>query len=122
VTVGCATPPSGHRRRPSATSGTLTFDPGASTQPLSVTIRADALAEGVETFRVDLSGPTGAAIAYGQATGRIHDPGNLFTLAPCRVLDTRDAAGQYGGPALVAGQSRAFTLAGRCGIPASARA
>ncbi len=41
------------------------------------TVCADAVAEGVETFRVDLSGPSGAAIAYGQATGRIHDPGNL---------------------------------------------
>jgi hypothetical protein len=103
-------------------SGTLTFDPGVSTLPLSVTVRADALAEGVESFRVDLSGPSGAAIAYGQATARIHDPGNLFTVAPCRVLDTRDPAGPYGGPALGAGQSRAFALAGRCGIPASARA
>ena len=84
-------------------SGTLTFDPGVSTLPLSVTVRADALTEGVETFRVDLSGPSGAAIAYGQATGRIHDPGNLFTVAPCRVLDTRDPAGPYGGPALGAG-------------------
>ena len=85
------------------TSGTLTFDPGVSTLPVNVTVRADALAEGVETFRVDLSGPSGAAIAYGQATGRIHDPGNLFTVAPCRVLDTRDPAGDYGGPALGCG-------------------
>ena len=104
------------------TSGTLTFDPGVATRPVSVTVHADALTEDVETFRVDLSGASGAAIAYGQATGRIHDPGNLFTVAPCRVLDTRKAAGPYGGPALGAGQSRAFTLAGRCGIPASARA
>jgi hypothetical protein len=103
-------------------TGTLTFDPGVSTRPVSVTILADTLAEGVETFRLDLSGPSGASIAHGQATGRIHDPGNLFTLAPCRVLDTRDPAGPYGGPALAAGESRPFVLAGRCGIPASARA
>ena len=103
-------------------AGTLTFDPGVSALPFSVTVRADTLAEGVESFRVDLSGPSGAAIAYGQATGRIHPPGNLFTVAPCRVLDTRDPAGPYGGPALGAGQSRAFALAGRCDIPASARA
>ena len=75
------------------TSGTLSFDPGVPTLPLPVTVRADALAEGVETFRVDLAGPSGAAIAYGQATGRIHEPGNLFTVDPCRVLDTRDPAG-----------------------------
>jgi hypothetical protein len=104
------------------TSGTLSFDPGVSTRTLNVTIRADAATEGVETFRVDLSGASGATIAYGQATGRIHDPGNLFTVTPCRVLDTRDATGPYGGPALAAGQTRAFTLADRCGIPTSANA
>ncbi len=103
-------------------SGSLVFDPGVTSRPVNVPILADALAEGVESFRLNLSGPTGAAIAYGQATGRIHDPGNLFTVAPCRVFDTREAAGAYGGPALGAGQSRSFTLAGRCGIPASARA
>jgi hypothetical protein len=103
-------------------SGALTFAPGVTTQPVSVTIHADALREGIETFRVDLSGPTGAPIAYGQAMGRIHDPGSFFTLAPCRVFDTRRPPGPYGGPALVAGQSRVFALAGECGIPASARA
>jgi hypothetical protein len=104
------------------TAGTLTFDPGVSTRALSVTVHADAAAEGVESFRVDLSGASGAAIAYGQASGRIHDPGNFFTLAPCRVLDTRNSPGPYGGPALQAGQSRTFVLAGQCGLPASARA
>jgi hypothetical protein len=103
-------------------SGTLTFDPGVTTQPVNVTIHADALKEPVETFRVELSAPVGAAIAYDRATARIHDPGNYFSVTPCRVLDTRGPAGDYGGPALAAGQSRAFTLAGRCGIPASATA
>lgn len=45
-----------------------------------------------------------------------------FTLAPCRVADTRGPVGPFGGPALSAGVSRAFTLAGVCGIPASASA
>ena len=50
-------------------------------------------------------------------------PGTDFhTLTPCRVLDTRNAAGPYGGPALAAGAQRLFTLAGRCGIPATAQA
>jgi len=83
---------------------------------------ADALAEGVETFRVDLSGASGAALAYGQAVGRIHDPGQFFSVTPCRVLDTRGAVGPHGGPAMAAGESRTFGLAGRCGIPSSARA
>jgi hypothetical protein len=105
-------------------SGTLTFAPGVSTQSVSVTIHAGELKEAVEAFRVDLSDPHCAAIAYGAATGRIHDagPGSFFTLDPCRVLDTRGPAGDYGGPALAAGQSRTFTVAGRCGIPPSATA
>jgi hypothetical protein len=47
-------------------------------------------------------------------------PSDFFTVQPCRALDTR-VAGAYGG-ALVAGTSRVVTLAGRCGVPASARA
>jgi uncharacterized repeat protein (TIGR01451 family) len=48
---------------------------------------------------------------------------DFFTIEPCRLLDTRDAAGPYGGPALVAGQDRTFVAIGpRCGIPATAKA
>jgi hypothetical protein len=46
----------------------------------------------------------------------------FYTVPPCRVLDTRNPAGALGGPALRAGTARRFPLAGRCGIPASARA
>jgi hypothetical protein len=45
-----------------------------------------------------------------------------YTVAPCRVLDTRDPAGPWGGPALAGGNDRAFTIAGRCGIPSTATA
>lgn len=45
----------------------------------------------------------------------------LFTLTPCRAVDTRNAIGPLGGPALAGGASRTFTLAGACGIPAGAK-
>lgn len=45
---------------------------------------------------------------------------HFYTVTPCRVLDTRNANGPLGGPALVANQVRDFTIAGSCGIPASA--
>ena len=49
-------------------------------------------------------------------------PASLFhALTPCRVLDTRDANGTYGGPALFAGQARSFVIRGRCGVPATAK-
>jgi CSLREA domain-containing protein len=47
---------------------------------------------------------------------------SLFTLPPCRVIDTRGATGPLGGPALAARATRDFVLVGTCGIPASARA
>jgi hypothetical protein len=49
-------------------------------------------------------------------------PSSFHTLPPCRVLDTRDATGPYGGPALASGIERNFVLAGQCGIPANAKA
>ncbi len=45
----------------------------------------------------------------------------FYTLTPCRVLDTRNPTGPYGGPSLAAGAERVFVVAGQCGIPASAR-
>ena len=45
----------------------------------------------------------------------------FYSLAPCRVLDTRGSTGAYGGPALAGGASRNFVLTGVCGVPASAR-
>jgi hypothetical protein len=44
----------------------------------------------------------------------------FYTLTPCRVIDTRDPAGPLGGPSLPANGQRSFTVAGACGIPASA--
>lgn len=52
----------------------------------------------------------------GRAASRLH------TLAPCRLLDTRGAQGPFGAPALGAGTTRLFLVAGRCGVPTTARA
>jgi hypothetical protein len=46
----------------------------------------------------------------------------FFTVPPCRLVDTRNAAGPYGGPALAGGSQRSFDLAGQCGIPLTAKA
>ncbi len=46
----------------------------------------------------------------------------FYTLTPCRLLDTRGAAGPLGGPALPAFGQRAVTLTGACGVPAGATA
>ncbi len=48
----------------------------------------------------------------------------FIALTPCRVADTRGNGftGEYGPPGLVAGATRDFTIAGQCGIPATAAA
>jgi hypothetical protein len=46
----------------------------------------------------------------------------FYTVTPCRVVDTRNAAGPYGGPAVAANSTRTFVFWGRCGIPSGATA
>ena len=47
----------------------------------------------------------------------------FYPLTPCRVVDTRNGTGPFGGPSLAAGATRSFPLpASACGIPATAQA
>jgi hypothetical protein len=47
----------------------------------------------------------------------------FYPLTPCRVLDTRNADGDLGGPYLVSGQERDFpVLESNCNIPSTAQA
>ena len=56
-----------------AASGTLTFTPGQTSQPLSVTVNGDLLNEADVTFNVNLSAATNATIADNQGVGTIVD-------------------------------------------------
>ncbi len=107
-----------------AASGQLTFDAANLTRTVAVAVNVDSLAEHSEEFKLRLSNPSGGTpLVYGgEGTGRILDPGNFHTLEPCRIVDTRATNGPLGGPALVAGADRMFTLAGTCDVPASATA
>ena len=47
----------------------------------------------------------------------------FYPLTPCRIADTRGAAGTFGGPSLAAVTQRSFpVLSSACGIPATAQA
>jgi hypothetical protein len=60
---------------------------------------------------------------FTQTPTRTPTPGlAYFTLAPCRVADTRSPIGPYGGPALAANADRTFVIANQCGVPLAARA
>ena len=65
-----------------ATSGTLTFAPGATTRTVSVAIFGDTARESNETFRVTLSGPTNSTLARAAAIGTIlnDDPALVRTV------------------------------------------
>jgi hypothetical protein len=54
-----------------STSGTLTFNPGQTTQPISVVINGDVSFESDETFLVNLSNPVNAIINDAQGLGTI---------------------------------------------------
>ena len=48
--------------------------------------------------------------------------GSFNAVVPCRILDTRNPTGAYGGPALADAGTRTFVLAGQCAVPAGATA
>ena len=88
------------------------------------TLTVSGLEAATYFFAVDSSAdpvddPTGASGPYTlNVTGNFGNPSaGYYTLTPCRVIDTRDAVGAYGGPALAAGASRSIAMLGRCAIP-----
>jgi pimeloyl-ACP methyl ester carboxylesterase len=130
-------------------SGDVTVCPGGSaliqvtfagTPPYSVQwwdgltqsgIRASAVTRTVNpvattTYGVRLfSDAACAGTAGGSATVTVDTSascGSFYTVQPCRVVDTRGAIGDYGGPALSVGEDRQFVLAGLCGVPPTAKA
>jgi hypothetical protein len=75
-----------------------------------VTVGPDLTFNGVsDAFIVKIAGPPIPATSF-------------YTLTPCRLVDTRDPAGPWGGPALSAGAVRTFVIVGRCSVPATANA
>jgi hypothetical protein len=51
----------------------------------------------------------------------VNPAARLNTVPPCRIVDTRNAPGAFGGPAISGGGTRTFALAGQCGVPPSAK-
>jgi hypothetical protein len=71
-----------------ATSGTLTFAPGVTSQTVNVAILGDTTSEPDETFSVALSNPSGGVIARGTATGTItNDDQPPATLPSASIAD-----------------------------------
>lgn len=69
-----------------------------------------------------------AAVAAGlfltASEARALGPLSFYSVAPCRLVDTRGPTGVTGGPALAAASTRNFPIrgVGTCGIPSTAKA
>ena len=72
-----------------AVSGTATIAPGHKTTTITVLVKGDILVEPDDTFYVDLSSPTNAAIAHSRGTGTIKndDPTPSLSVADEAVVE-----------------------------------
>src|SRR5439155_3012324 len=64
-----------------AASGTVTFAPGQTSQPVTVNVVGDTKFEPDETFSVNLSNPNNATILVGTGTGTILNDDSQPTIA-----------------------------------------
>jgi hypothetical protein len=63
------------------------------------------------------------ALVFVSAAPALADgPFQFFPVTPCRVADTRNAAGVNGGPAITVFTTRMFRIQGNCGVPVGAKA
>jgi len=110
----------------------ITLWPAGQAQPLVSTLNAP---DGsiLANAAIVPSGTAGAINVFAtQDTESIIDVNGYFSsggtlqfypLTPCRVLDTRNPAGAFGGPAIAGGTSRSFPIpSSACGVPATATA
>ena len=63
-----------------------------------------------------------AVLLVGTAVAQAGGPYQFYSVTPCRVIDTRNPNGTFGGPALVANTTRNFPIRNNCGIPLTAQA
>jgi photosystem II stability/assembly factor-like uncharacterized protein len=104
-----------------ADAGAFAFDPASATWT-SIVAGAAPLhgywsVEGVPALHAVRFG------TYGKGVWDYMPPPGLkfHTLAPCRVIDTRQAPSSLAGPALQPSAARVFVIAGVCGLPGTAR-
>jgi uncharacterized repeat protein (TIGR01451 family) len=110
------------------TIGALTAGSGNHTATFTVTV-ANPLSASVSqisnTTTIADDGTNGTDPTPGNNTGSDTTPvlnGLFYAITPCRLVDTRNPNGPYGGPALPGASTRVFVAAGQCGIPADAKA
>ncbi|MGA3212350.1 MAG: Ig-like domain repeat protein [Terriglobales bacterium] len=90
----------------------------------TATCTTTTLAVGTDTMVAIYSGDSnygGSIGAFSQLVNPVAASLQFVTVTPCRVVDTRKADGEFGGPAIPGGSLRSFAIpSGACGIPATA--
>ena len=120
---------------PRGTLGYLTLWPSGQSQPLVATLNSIDGRVKSNAAIVPAGANGGVSVFATDTTDVILDINGYFVagsnpsalafyaLTPCRVADTRNAAGPLGGPSLAAQSTRSFPiLASSCGLPANAQA
>ncbi len=90
----------------------------------SAAISGSQLAVGSNSITAKYSGDANYASSTGTVNVMANSTGLEFIpVTPCRVADTRNATGAFGGPAISGGSSRAFNIPqSACNIPSNAAA
>jgi hypothetical protein len=90
----------------------------------STRINAITPAHATGPVSVQVSNPGGPSATKTNAFFYAPPPtaSSFYRVAPCRVLDTRNANGPLGGPALGASAQRTFPVGNACGVPIGATA
>ncbi len=120
---------------PGGPLGYLTLWPTGQTQPVVSTLNSEAgsvvanaalVPAGTnEAVSVFVTNPTDVILDINGYFGEPGSPNALafYPVTPCRVVDTRNAPGAFGGPIMSAGQTRSFVVpSSNCNIPTSAAA
>jgi hypothetical protein len=120
---------------PSGVLGFLATWPAGSPQPGVSTLNAPTGAVTANAAIVPVGVNGGIAVLATTTSDLIIDingyfapPGaagslDFFAATPCRIVDTRNPAGPFGGPVMGAGESRSFVVpSSACGIPVTAKA
>jgi len=119
---------------PSAALNYLTVWPAGQTQPYVSTLNSDGRVKANAAI-VPAGANDGVSVYVTDATHLILDIDGYFVPAgtasalafypvnPCRIADSRNPAGPFGGPSLSAGTSRVFPVpSSNCNIPSAAQA
>ncbi len=133
VTITATVGPSG----PPAPTGTVSFTSNGSAISGCTSIAlnsgeaaciSSALPVGTDAIVAAYSGDSDYSPSSGSVTqivNPVSSPLQFVAIAPCRVVDTRNPNGAFGGPAIPGNSARAFPLSegdNPCGIPATAAA